>query len=175
MYTYQAQDNPQFPYKTNTGHIFETEARARIYCEMWNRHWEAMQRVEAVMPILTRAAYEEACVHFDVEVMSDAQCDSYGVRHGEFTPWLDGETISGYTPAYCVQMALARRRLGGILQARNEYAVAQKRQRIDAQPKPQPARQVVTEKLCDCGHYSAHPMNASRGTSCVNCYDEMSD
>lgn len=42
---------------------------------------------------------------------------------------------------------------------------------IPLRPKPQP----VPEKLCDCGHYSAHPMNTSRGTSCPNCYDEMSE
>lgn len=40
-------------------------------------------------------------------------------------------------------------------------------------PRRQP--QPLPETLCDCGHYSAHPMNASRGTSCPNCYDRMSD
>ena len=35
---------------------------------------------------------------------------------------------------------------------------------------PQPV-----EKLCDCGHYSAHPMMASRGTACPDCYDDWSD
>lgn len=29
--------------------------------------------------------------------------------------------------------------------------------------------------LCDCGHYSTQPMNASLGTSCPDCYDRMSD
>ncbi len=36
-------------------------------------------------------------------------------------------------------------------------------------------RQDAARVLCDCGHYSAHPMNTSRGTSCPNCYDEMSE
>lgn len=33
----------------------------------------------------------------------------------------------------------------------------------------------VAEKLCDCGHTSAHPMNTARGTACPACYDEMSE
>lgn len=28
--------------------------------------------------------------------------------------------------------------------------------------------------LCDCGHRTAHPMTASMGTSCPDCYDVMS-
>ena len=44
----------------------------------------------------------------------------------------------------------------------------------DAMPKRRrPAPPVET--LCACGHYSAHPMRASRGTSCPDCYDRMSD
>lgn len=31
------------------------------------------------------------------------------------------------------------------------------------------------ERLCDCGHYSAHAMNSSQGTSCPDCYDRMSE
>lgn len=30
-------------------------------------------------------------------------------------------------------------------------------------------------KLCDCGHYSAWPMSTSSGSSCANCYDDMSE
>ena len=33
----------------------------------------------------------------------------------------------------------------------------------------------ITETLCACGHYSAHPMNTSSGTSCPDCYDRMSE
>jgi len=38
-------------------------------------------------------------------------------------------------------------------------------------------RIVIEEKLikCDCGHHTAHPMRASLGTSCPDCYDRMSD
>lgn len=32
----------------------------------------------------------------------------------------------------------------------------------------------IAEKLCDCGHYSAHPMTTSSGSSCPDCYDRMS-
>lgn len=30
-------------------------------------------------------------------------------------------------------------------------------------------------KLCDCGHYSAWPMSTSSGSSCPDCYDDMSE
>lgn len=38
-------------------------------------------------------------------------------------------------------------------------------------------KKVVEVKLikCDCGHSTAHPMRASLGTSCPDCYDRMSD
>lgn len=39
---------------------------------------------------------------------------------------------------------------------------------------PEPEREMPKEKLCDCGHYSAHPMMASNGTACPDCYDDMS-
>ncbi len=39
---------------------------------------------------------------------------------------------------------------------------------------PEPEREMPQEKLCDCGHYSAHPMTASNGTACPDCYDDMS-
>lgn len=31
----------------------------------------------------------------------------------------------------------------------------------------------VKQTLCDCGHYTAHPMTTSSGTSCADCYDRM--
>lgn len=30
-------------------------------------------------------------------------------------------------------------------------------------------------KMCDCGHYSHHPMTTSSGSSCSDCYDDMSE
>lgn len=38
-----------------------------------------------------------------------------------------------------------------------------------------PPRPRIQEKLCDCGHYSAHPMTSSRGIACPDCYDRMSE
>ena len=33
----------------------------------------------------------------------------------------------------------------------------------------------VRAKLADCGHFTIEVMSASRGTSCPDCYDRMSD
>lgn len=35
--------------------------------------------------------------------------------------------------------------------------------------------EVKPPTLCDCGHYAAHPMTTSSGTSCPDCYDRMSN
>lgn len=51
------------------------------------------------------------------------------------------------------------------------YAHIRDGESVPQRTKPQPP----AEKLCDCGHYSSHPMNTSRGTSCPACYDRMSD
>lgn len=46
---------------------------------------------------------------------------------------------------------------------------------IEAQAQPKPrSRYVGTAPLCDCGHYAIHPMTASLGSSCPDCYDKMS-
>jgi hypothetical protein len=37
------------------------------------------------------------------------------------------------------------------------------------------AAPVSIGKLCDCGHYSHHPMTTSTGSSCPDCYDDMSE
>lgn len=166
MYTYQPYHDKSGKHRfiTTGSYLFETEEKAKEFCDLWNEHWEAMKHVDAVMPALSRAAYEAACQFFAVEVMTDERCDSYGVRYGDFGPYMQGMRMAAYTPKFCVQMALARRRQGGIEQERKAATPQPQR------PKPQP----VAEKLCDCGHYTAHPMTTSSGTSCPDCYDRMS-
>ena len=39
---------------------------------------------------------------------------------------------------------------------------------------PTPARPQPKLTRCDCGHYTEHPMSASLGSSCPDCYDRMS-
>lgn len=163
MYTYKSYDDPtgKFKFVATGGYVFETENRAKMFCEMWNVHWGAMSVLDEVAPSLARQEYEAVCQQLGIEAMSDDKCDSYGVRYGEFAPWLDGDKVAGYSPEYCVKMALAFRRLRGIEEERKAQ--------------PEPARYQMSEKLCDCGHYSAYPMSTSRGTSCPDCYDKMSD
>lgn len=38
-----------------------------------------------------------------------------------------------------------------------------------------PAQKPSATIKCACGHYADHPMYASRGTSCPDCYDDMSN
>jgi hypothetical protein len=163
MHTYESYDDPsgRFNFIATGGYVFETESRAKMFCEMWNVHWGAMSVLDTVSPLLSRQEYEEECQQLGIEAMHDIDCDSYGVRYGEFTPWLDGDKVAGYSPETCVKMSLAFRRLRGIEEERK------------AQPKP--VRRPMSEKLCDCGHYSTHPMNTSRGIACPDCYDKMSD
>ena len=70
-----------------------------------------------------RAEYESACTVLGVEALSDADCDSYGVRYGSFS-------FPEYTADHVVRMHLAARRLAA-LDAAAKAAEA-------AQPLPEP-------------------------------------
>lgn len=162
MYTYETRNDPKFPFQVNS-YIFENETRAANFCKMWNAHWDAMKTIENVPSRLTRAEYETVCAEHGIESLSDADCNSYGVKNGVFEPALKGDEIGGYAPEYCLKMALAYKRMKTIEDERK------------SQPKPAP--KTVVEIKCDCGHTVENElvMNASLGTSCPDCYDDMSD
>jgi hypothetical protein len=53
--------------------------------------------------------------------------------------------------------------------AREALAEIEAQEIMRRQAAGQPRRQLV---LCDCGHYSAWPMNASLGRVCRDCFDD---
>jgi len=117
---------------------------------------EAQDLLDGYPDVLGRPEYEAACAALGAQIMPDVSCNSYGVCNGWFAP-------PDYPVAHCVKMALAKRRQRGM--------EAESAARLVA---PRPAAPMVR---CDCGH-SVVPvlvMNASRGTSCPDCYDRMSD
>lgn len=80
---------------------------------------------------------------------------SYGIERFEFSPY-NAAPFNRPTPEM-------RRRL------------AEMRNRLNEMKRPRQRPREQPETLCDCGHYTAHPMNASQGTSCPDCYDRMSN
>lgn len=119
--------------------------------------WSAARNQLSQMPrAMSRPEYEGACATMGVEAMPDTDCDSYGVRYGQFWP-------PEYPVAHCIAMALAARRLAGMAVERTEVS---------------PWRTVEVEMVrCNCGHTVPRNlvMSASRGTACPDCYDRMSD
>jgi len=140
---------------TSNRRLFNTEEQAASYCQAMNDYRAMMAQIPQSPWDLSRSEYEAACALVGVEALSDADCTSYGVRHGEFS-------VSEYAVAVCVQMALSSRR-GRAVEA--EQA---------ARPKTQPRE--VGMVLCDCGHRvpRGQRMVASLGTCCPDCYDRMS-
>lgn len=121
MYTYQPYNDPKgkYHFQASNGSIFETELQAAEYCQKFNAYFQAMEPVQALPWQLTRQEYETACSQLKAPVATDKECDSYGVRYGEYTP-------PNYSPTYAVQMALARKRLNGI-EAERKAAKSQPR------------------------------------------------
>ena len=104
----------------------------------------------------SRAEYKTACRAEGVGIRSDAECDSYGVKYGQF--W-----FPEYSFVQCVEMWLADLRRQGL--ARRPLA-------------PASADDYPNGRELDCGHvvYNAvEVMTASLGASCSECYDRMSD
>lgn len=103
----------------------------------------------------SRADYEAACRAEGVGIRSDAECDSYGVKYGQF--W-----FPEYSLVKCVEMWLADLR----------------RQGLERRPVTPRAHDYPNGRELDCGHvvYDAvEVMTASLGSSCSECYDRMSD
>lgn len=105
---------------------------------------------------LTRAEYEAMAAELGIEVASDRECDSYGVKFGEFY-------LPEYDAEYIVRKALMRARMRGI-EAEEKAEKAARRA----------AREAARLDTADCGH-SCHPdliMYGSVGTVCPDCYDK---
>lgn len=167
MYTYQIDPHRPGGFVTNDSYLFDSEAAAAGYCKNWNEHWTAMKPLETVGYGLSRADYEAACARLGIEAMPDRECDSYGVKYGEFEPRWEKGRPGGYSNEYCLKMALAGRRLGGITAERKS---------APPRPRPQPDYPNGRKLACGCTVYNAvEVMNASMGTSCFECYDRMSD
>ena len=99
------------------------------------------------MKAMTRNEYEAAG-----GTMSDDECDSYGVRHGEFS-------VSEYGQERHDTMQLARQRVWA----------------IDAERAAKPKTTARAMVECDCGHMASHRMSTARGSACPACYDRMSE
>ena len=163
MYTYKFEDGW---YKTTGRCMFKTEEEATVYCDMWNRHIAAIDALRELPFELSRDAYEAACIQFGYTPLSDAECDGYGVKYGEFNPWMQDGKAAGYTPEYAQEMALAKRRM---------WAIEAERAKLPPRPPRQPA--YPNGRRLDCGHtvYDGEVMSTSSGSSCPDCYDRMSD
>lgn len=168
QYEYEPQDNERYPFKCNRGgYVFKTEQQAMTFCEMWNRHWEVCEPLNDLPWKLTREEYEAACEELGVKCRTDKECDTYGIRYGVNSPWLQKDNDGKYYPAGPTpQDALSRK-----LAARRLRAMEQRK---DAGLDPD----YPEGRRLDCGclvFLETNVMNASLGTSCPDCYDRMSD
>ena len=175
-HTYESSQDQksEYPFVLTAGYrvgtLFGSERAAANYCQMWNEHGAAMEKLEGIPHTLSRAEYEAACRRLGVEEMEDSDINGrsrYAINNGEFYPCLDDEEIGGYRPEHCQKMRLASWRLLGI--------VAEQKMERKAQPVHPPKPVELVE--CSCGHSvpRALAMSASLGTSCPDCYDEMSE
>ena len=110
-------------------------------------------QIAQLPPALTRAEYETACAALHLVALDDTDCPR--TSYGDFYP-------PEYGAVYSATIALARRRLAGI--------------RVVTRAAARPERPVEMVR-CACGHSvpRVQMMNASRGSSCPDCYDRMSD
>ena len=90
---------------------------------------------------LSRNDYLRECKRFRVQALSDDECDSYGVKYGNFYGF-------GYPTKTCVEMALAYRRLKAIEACREE---ARKLSPTPAQPWPPAQTGQLWEPCENCG------------------------
>lgn len=74
---------------------------------------------------LSRDAYEAECARLKVPARPDSECDSYGVRYGDFEGF-------GYPIETCVEMKLARRRMKTLDADREQAEKAKKAARAAA-------------------------------------------
>lgn len=141
----------KFQVETGGGYFFPTAEKA----EAWENNLKAFWAVE-VPQTLTQDEYLNLCQEHEVPVM-DLEKSAYGIEYAEIQPSQGWQKM--------LQYALAERRLST---ARAE--------RIASRPIPVTPDYPNGRKL-SCGHivYSqVEIMNASLGSSCLDCYDRMS-
>jgi hypothetical protein len=167
--TYEKMDPSEqqhgYIYKSNDGHVFKNEKAAKNFCQMKNEWYEAMEPINKFYA-LSRSEYEQACADNNTEIMTDVECDSYGVKYGEFAPRLTQDDEIESNINFYKKMQLANCRSRGIEQEKKEQ-----------KPEPKKLDYPNGRKLaCGCTVYNqSEVMSASRGTSCPDCYDRMSD
>lgn len=113
-YTPDPRDHSNARFMTTGGYTFATEDAAKEFVGLHNEYFAAQERVATAMPTNSRADYEAACVALGAEVLTDAQCNDYGVRWGDFGPWATGHKVKDWTVAYATKYLLAKRRAAGI-------------------------------------------------------------
>ncbi len=155
FWTYNYLTDDGLRYGPSTGFLCNRHATPELAIERIEQE-ERIRVATDVPATLSRTEYERACERADLAPMSDRECDSYGVHYGVYAlPEYPVETI--------IRMDLANRRLRGI---------EAERAARPAPPRPEP--EMVR---CACGHSCQRNLviSASRGTSCPDCYDRMSD
>lgn len=108
---------------------------------------------------IDRETYERLCQATGVDAIPDGEIsDNYGIRYGDFS-------MSHYSEETRDRMHLARRRQSAL----EDEAKARRAQ--------QPATSAPIISCPNCGRetYRSNLMNASLGTACPECYDDLSD
>lgn len=113
--------------------------------------------------------YAEKIDEIPAEATVIADHRSYQVGRVYYTIGLD-IYISDYTGSDVSEWAIIRYALTDA-----EDAVPSNESIIAMLNAPTPKRQAPMMVLCNCGHYTETPMSTSWGTSCPDCYDDMSD
>jgi len=104
---------------------------------------------------LSRSGYEDACAAMGVSPLSDADCQSYGVRYGDFS-------FPEYAPEYIVLMSLSHSRL---LTLDAEEAIKTTR---PAAVNRAPQKQGQLWEPCQCGREPIYmPLHL-----CANCWPQ---
>jgi hypothetical protein len=134
-------------------HRHENKSEALDYLQAEVR----IQIATADMPgTLGRTQYEDMCQKAERQPLGDQEIASgYGITYGEFT-------YPDYSADHIVDMKLARARQHGI---REEQA---------AQAVPRPTPDIISCPNCGQHTYRGNLMNASLGTACPECYDDLS-
>lgn len=114
-------------------------------------------------PALDRKEYESLCKIHSVEPQKDSSLDTYGMKFGDFGMSHYHTNPDNWEAG--IANTIHQRRYRAI----KKYIASQ-----SDYPEPD----YPAGKRLDCGHtayYQIHVMSASRGTSCEECYDRMSE
>lgn len=141
---------------------FSDEERAKMFGWIWGEYWTFRQLIPSP---LNRQQYESLCAQYGMVAKGDKDIDSYGTKYGEFAPEHHSTDQYPSLLEWGKQNMLDSARLAGMKAERA------------ANPPPQATRPAERTIECSCGHEvpQSQVMSASRGTSCPDCYDRMSD